>query len=103
MMRSLLAIAAMAPKTLAPVTKPVIGVILKSQSCCLQRPETMRMTRRTGREGCGRTAGPPENSGPDNFHARIVCAAVVALVLTGLAAAQEHVSFPTRDGWIIHA
>jgi pimeloyl-ACP methyl ester carboxylesterase len=24
-------------------------------------------------------------------------------VLTGLAAAQEHVSFPTRDGWIIHA
>lgn len=30
-------------------------------------------------------------------------AAIAALVLAGLALAQEHVSFPAQDGWIIHA
>jgi pimeloyl-ACP methyl ester carboxylesterase len=30
------------------------------------------------------------------------CAATAVLILAGLASAQEHVSFPTQDGWIIH-
>ena len=30
------------------------------------------------------------------------CAAIAVLMLAGLASAQEHVSFPTQDGWIIH-
>jgi pimeloyl-ACP methyl ester carboxylesterase len=30
------------------------------------------------------------------------CATIVALILARLTSAQEHVSFPTEDGWIIH-
>src|SRR4029077_4157638 len=30
------------------------------------------------------------------------CPAMAVLVLAGLTSAQEHVSFPTQDGWIIH-
>jgi pimeloyl-ACP methyl ester carboxylesterase len=30
------------------------------------------------------------------------CATIAALMLAGLTSAQEHVSFPTEDGWIIH-
>src|SRR5438094_313711 len=30
------------------------------------------------------------------------CAAIAVLMLAGLASAQEHVSFPTQDGWILH-
>ncbi len=30
------------------------------------------------------------------------CPAIAVLMLAGLTSAQEHVSFPTQDGWIIH-
>src|SRR5438128_5033970 len=30
------------------------------------------------------------------------CATIAVLMLVGLTSAQEHVSFPTEDGWIIH-
>jgi pimeloyl-ACP methyl ester carboxylesterase len=30
------------------------------------------------------------------------CPTTAVLVLSGLASAQEHVSFPTQDGWVIH-
>lgn len=33
----------------------------------------------------------------------VVRALIAALVLGGLTAAQDHVSFPTLDGWTIHA
>lgn len=33
----------------------------------------------------------------------VVRALITAAVLAGLACAQDHVSFPTRDGWTIHA
>jgi dienelactone hydrolase len=36
------------------------------------------------------------------IHIRLRKAAQLAVLLAGLAAAQERVSFPTQDGWIIH-
>jgi pimeloyl-ACP methyl ester carboxylesterase len=33
---------------------------------------------------------------------RLAFASIAVLVLTGLTSAQEHVSFRTQDGWIIH-
>ena len=33
---------------------------------------------------------------------KAACATIVALMLAGLTSAQEHVSFSTEDGWIIH-
>jgi pimeloyl-ACP methyl ester carboxylesterase len=33
---------------------------------------------------------------------KAACATIAALMLAGLTSAQEHVSFSTEDGWIIH-
>ncbi|MGH9764425.1 MAG: alpha/beta hydrolase, partial [Blastocatellia bacterium] len=34
---------------------------------------------------------------------KLLCASLLAPLLAGLAAAQEPVSFTTKDGWVIHA